>query len=88
MRQNTLAEEGVEKYRKLTRREKFLNEMDQVIPWKDLCKAIEPFYPKAQVVVRWVLDGCCVFIFSSTGPTCPTRRWRKRCTIRAPCGSL
>ena len=48
MRQNTLAEEGFERYRKLTRREKFLNEMDQVIPWKDLCKAIEPFYPKPQ----------------------------------------
>ena len=46
MRQSTLAEEGFEKYRKPTRREKFLNEMDQVIPWKDLCKAIEPFYPK------------------------------------------
>jgi len=40
------AEEGFENYRKLTRRELFLNEMDQVIPWRDLCKVIKPFYPK------------------------------------------
>jgi IS5 family transposase len=46
MRQRTLAEEGFEKYRKPTRREQFLNEMDQVIPWCDLCKVIKPFYPK------------------------------------------
>jgi IS5 family transposase len=45
MRQRTLAEEGFEKYRKPTRREQFLNEMDQVIPWRDLCKVIKPFYP-------------------------------------------
>jgi len=46
MRQQTLAEEGFEKYRKPTRREQFLNEMDQVIPWRDLCKVIKPFHPK------------------------------------------
>jgi len=46
MRQRTLAEEGFEKYRKPTRREQFLNEMDQVVPWRDLCKVIKPFYPK------------------------------------------
>jgi len=30
-----------------TRREKFLQEMDQVIPWKDLRQIIEKHYPKA-----------------------------------------
>lgn len=34
MRQQTLAEEGFEKYRKPTCREQFLNEMDQLIPWQ------------------------------------------------------
>ena len=47
MRQQTLAEEGFEKYRKPTRREQFLNEMDRVIPWAELSAVIEPFYPKA-----------------------------------------
>jgi len=32
---------------KTTRRERFLAEMDAVIPWKRLLSVIEPFYPKA-----------------------------------------
>jgi hypothetical protein len=31
---------------KLTRRERFLAEMDAVIPWKRLTSLIEPYYPK------------------------------------------
>lgn len=46
MRQRTLADESFEKFRKPTRREQFLDEMDQIIPWRDLCKVIKPFYPK------------------------------------------
>jgi IS5 family transposase len=46
MRQKTLADEGFEQFRKMTRREQFLGEMDQVIPWGDLCQVIKPFYPK------------------------------------------
>ena len=46
MRQKTLADTGFERFRKTTRREQFLAEMDQVIPWRDLCKVIKPFYPK------------------------------------------
>ena len=48
MRQRSLAEEGFEKFRKPTRREKFLEEMQQVIPWAGLCGVIEPFYPKGE----------------------------------------
>jgi IS5 family transposase len=46
MRQETLAEEGFEKHRKKTRREQFLEEMEQIIPWTELAAVIEPFYPK------------------------------------------
>ena len=48
MRQRSLAEEGFETFRKPTRREKFLEEMEQVIPWAGLCEVIEPFYPKGK----------------------------------------
>ena len=48
MRQQTLAEEGFEKYRKPTRREQFPDEMDRIIPWADLSAVIEPFYPKGE----------------------------------------
>src|SRR5271169_4176508 len=48
MRQLTLASQGsFEKYRKKTRREKFLEEMEQVMPWTELGSLIEPYYPKA-----------------------------------------
>jgi len=46
MRQTTLAEGTFAKYKKPTRKEIFLNQMDQIIPWKELSKAIEPHYPR------------------------------------------
>src|SRR5690242_7695019 len=47
MRQLTLATVNFEKHSKLTRRAAFLAEMDRVVPWRELCGLIEPFYPKA-----------------------------------------
>lgn len=47
MRQLTLATAGFDKHGKLTRRAAFLTEMDRVVPWRELCAVIEPFYPKA-----------------------------------------
>lgn len=47
MDQLTFAAGTFEPYRKPTRREKFLGEMDRAVPWKELCAAIEPVYPKA-----------------------------------------
>jgi len=48
MKQQSLEATGFEKYRKQTRKEKFLGEMEQIIPWKELCEVIEPYYPKPQ----------------------------------------
>ena len=48
MRQQTLAGSGFEKFRKKTRKERFLDDMEQIIPWQDLCVAIEPNYPKPE----------------------------------------
>jgi IS5 family transposase len=48
MRQQTLADGGFEKFRKKTRKELFLEDMEQIIPWQDLCVAIEPYYPKPE----------------------------------------
>ena len=36
------------KYRKPTRREQFLDEMEQIIPWTELSEAFEPFYPNGK----------------------------------------
>jgi IS5 family transposase len=48
MPQQTFAEVPFEQYRKSTRRERFLDEMNRVVPWTDLVAAIEPVYPKAE----------------------------------------
>lgn len=47
MHQQTFAECPFEQYRKPTRREQFLNEMNRVVPWTELVTVIEPVYPQA-----------------------------------------
>jgi IS5 family transposase len=47
-KQRTLAMmTGFERYTKKTRRAAFLEEMNQVVRWRELCALIEPRYPKA-----------------------------------------
>ena len=50
MKQTTLASNDFERFRKPTRRERFLTEMNAVVPWADLAAVIEPYYPKATKV--------------------------------------
>jgi len=47
MKQTTFASAAWDKKGKVTRRERFLAEMDAVIPWKHLNRLIERHYPKA-----------------------------------------
>lgn len=47
MKQTTFASAAWDKKGKVTRRERFLAEMDAVIPWKHLNRLIEPHYPRA-----------------------------------------
>src|SRR5207249_8191382 len=47
MKQRTLAMmTGFEQYTRKTRRAMFLEEMEQVVPWRELCALVEPHYPK------------------------------------------
>lgn len=52
MKQQTLAmavdqSDNFERFRRPTRRDEFLNTMNRLVPWSDLCSVIEPHYPKA-----------------------------------------
>lgn len=47
MKQMTLSTSSFDRYGKTTRRAAFLAEMDRVVPWRELCALIKPFYPKA-----------------------------------------
>ena len=47
MKQKTLAmaadrSAGFERYRKLTRRDEFLQKMNAIVPWDAMCSVIEP----------------------------------------------
>jgi len=51
MKQQTLAmaanqKAGFEQFRKPTMRDEFLQTMNAIMPWADLCSVIEPIYPK------------------------------------------
>src|SRR2546425_5016173 len=47
MKQRTLAMmTGFEQYTRKTRRQVFLEEMERVVPWRELCALVEPHYPK------------------------------------------
>lgn len=46
MKQQSLEATGFEVYRKKTRKEMFLDDMEQIIPWAELTEAIRPYYPK------------------------------------------
>ena len=49
MRQQTLATQtGFETYGRKSKREQFLDEMEQVVPWAELQALIEPHYPKGE----------------------------------------
>ena len=47
MRTMSFASLAYENKKKKTRREKFLEEMNQVIPWEELLQVIREYYPKA-----------------------------------------
>ena len=83
MKQLTLATAGFNRYAKTTRRAAFLGEMERVVPWSALCRLIEPFYPKPgngrpPIGIERMLR----IYFLQHWFNCPTRRWRRRSTIR------
>jgi len=48
MRQLTLASQEIfEKHSRKSKREVFLDQMEQVVPWTELLALVEPYYPKA-----------------------------------------
>ena len=76
---------------KKTRKQVFLDQMDQVVPWAALVELIAPYYPEGKTgrppfslttMLRTHLQ-------SSNGSACPTPPWKKlslthRCTESLP----
>jgi IS5 family transposase len=51
MKQQTLAmaaDRGFDQYRRPTKRDVFLNTMERIMPWAELCSVVQPHYPKGE----------------------------------------
>ncbi len=82
MKQLSFATLAYENKKKLTKREKFLNEMEAAVPWDRLLKVREPYYPKAgKGTNRCHWKRCYASIFYSNGMVYPIRRQKSLCTI-------
>ena len=87
MHQQTFAEATSEQYRKSTRRERFFDEMNCVVPWTELVAVIAGLSQgersgRPPVGVKRMLR-C---IACNNGSTCRIRPSKKRCMTHAPCG--
>jgi len=82
------AEYGAKK--KQTRRDKFLSEMELVVPWARLVERLRPLYPKGErgrppIGLERMLR---IYFSCSNGMGWPTKLWRMRCTTAKPCAAL
>jgi len=89
MSQISFAEAEYENKRRKTRRELFLEEIDQLIPWKKLESQVKRHYAKGKtgrppyalsVMLR---IHCLQLIYNYSD-----RRWKTRCMRLSPCGAL
>ncbi len=46
--QISFASASFERFGKITKRAVFLDEMDRILPWKDLCAVVRPHYPTGE----------------------------------------
>src|SRR3981081_3308463 len=84
------AEYGAKK--KQTRRDKFLAEMEQVVPWARLGERLRPLDPEGErgrpAIARLRRQRMLRIYSCSNGMGWPTRRWRMRCTTAKLCAAL
>lgn len=73
--------------RRKTRKELFLIEMGQVVPWNDLIALIRPHYPIDDHQNHPLIALLRVHLMQNWFGTA-TRRWRKRCTRPPFCASF
>lgn len=83
MKSQTLA--GFEPYGKTTKRAAILAQMDQAVPWSDLCAPIDPVYPKAGPQGGRPPTGLKRMLriyFLQAWFNLSDLAWKKRCTMR------
>ena len=88
MKQETFTDIEYSFRKKKTKREEFLEIMDEIIPWDEWVGVIEPCYPKGKRGRRpWELKKCCGCICFRSGSTCRTRPPRMLSMTAMLCGN-
>lgn len=87
MKQRSFALLSFKSKKKSTRREKFLGEMDKVVPWAALLALIEPTYPMAGRRGRPPMPATTMLRihFMQQWYALAIRRWKMRCTRSSRC---
>ena len=80
MSQRSFASAEYAMKKKRTRREKFLAEMERIVPWARLIVVIEPLYPKSGRVGRPPVGVPKMLRMYCLQQWYGTRRWKTRCT--------
>src|SRR5712692_953137 len=74
--------------KKQTRRDRFLAEMELVVPWARLVARLRPLYPKGERGRPPIgLERMLRIISCSNGMGWLTRRWKMRCTTARRCAA-
>ena len=72
--------------KKKTKREEFLEIMDEISPWEEWVGVIEPYYPKGKRGRPPMgIEKCCGCICCKSGSICPIRLPRMLSTTATPC---
>jgi hypothetical protein len=77
--------------KKQPKREKFLSEIEVVVPWQALIDLIQPDYPKASKKggrPPYPLVTCCGSISYSIGTRLAIQRWKRPRSRSPPCAAL
>jgi hypothetical protein len=78
-----------DKKKKLTRREIFLEKMEQVVPWSRLMQVIEPYYPKSGKRGRppMGLERMLRMYFVQQWYAWPMKQWKTRSMTQLRCST-
>ena len=88
MKQETFTDIEYSCRKKKTKREEFLEIMDEIIPWDEWLVSLSPTILRESVAVRpWALKKCCGCICFKFGSTCPTRQPKMPYMTAMPCGN-
>ena len=75
---------------KKTRKQVFLEQTKQVVPWAALVERIAPYYPKGRTgrPPFFLLTMLRIHLFSSNASRCLTPAWKRRSSTHLCCASL